>query len=244
MNLNATSKLTTIEVNNLQIDTPSGPVCISYSFQYNAARASQSDKLQHAVDYVALNKKISTLLHNQSFRLLEHAADKVYTHILTTSPLIEQIEVTTVRTPCHAAGEQMQVRISSAQRHNTAMIALGSNIDAERNFELALTHIARLGIITRRTEFIVTPPYKYESQADFLNGALLLVTPLGMSHLTLQLKQIETLLGRTRNGTRFTPRTIDLDIITFNGFVVDEEIEELPFLKDFLGYLQPEVEMR
>ena len=47
-------------------------------------------------------------------------------------------------------------------------------------------------------------------------------------------------MGRVRSENKNAPRVIDLDVITFNGNVVDKDINELPFLIDFVNNLEPE----
>lgn len=251
MQHNSTSKLTTVEIVNLRLRAYIGfidwekeklqDLVISYSFKYDSKNATASDDVQYAVDYKKINKQIIAMVDHQSFHLIETVAETIYNFIQSTSPHIQGIEVKVEKPNALRFTDNVLVKISGTDRFNTAMIALGSNIEAEENFTKALGLIQNLGVITKRTEFIITKPLKYEAQADFLNGAILLVTKRSLSELTLQLKQIESLLGRVRNGNKNAPRTIDLDITAFNGFLIDNEIDELPFLKDFLQYLLPEM---
>ncbi|HNR86691.1 MAG TPA: 2-amino-4-hydroxy-6-hydroxymethyldihydropteridine diphosphokinase, partial [Taishania sp.] len=57
------------------------------------------------------------------------------------------------------------------------------------------------------------------------------------------LRKIENKLNRVRTENKNAPRTIDLDVTTFNGKLVDNEIYELPFLVDFLHDLQPDIKI-
>ena len=57
----------------------------------------------------------------------------------------------------------------------------------------------------------------------------------------MHLKQIEAILGRVRTDNKNAPREIDLDVLTYNGFLIDEDIAELPFLIDFVQQLAPEI---
>ena len=51
------------------------------------------------------------------------------------------------------------------------------------------------------------------------------------------LKQIEALLGRVRTENKNAPREIDLDVTTYNGFIVDQDFAEFPFLIEFVQKL-------
>lgn len=216
-------------------------VVLSYSFKYDTSQVAKSDEVEDAVDYKRLTKQIIKMVDNQSFQLIEYLADKIYAKIQEYSPKIQDIEVKIEKPFALRFADNVFVKISSDDRYNTAIIALGSNIKAKENFEKALYEICRLGIIIQRTEFIETPPLKFENQPDFLNGAVLIQTKKSLSELELELKQIEVILGRVRSENKNAPREIDLDITTYNGFLVDKEIKELPFLIDFVKYLQPQL---
>ncbi|MGE8379199.1 MAG: 2-amino-4-hydroxy-6-hydroxymethyldihydropteridine diphosphokinase [Sphingobacterium sp.] len=134
------------------------------------------------------------------------------------------------------------VKRSKDNQINTALILLGSNIDPEENITIALNYIQKLGTMGNQTDFIYTKPLQFETQPDFLNGALLLHTCLPLDGLQSELKQIELDMGRLRSENKNAPRIIDLDVITFNGSIADEkDIVQLPFLYDFVKQLQPEI---
>ena len=55
-----------------------------------------------------------------------------------------------------------------------------------------------------------------------MNAAARLSTELSPHALLESLLAVERALGRTRDGPRFGPRTIDLDLLLYDGAVVDE----------------------
>ena len=116
-----------------------------------------------------------------------------------------------------------------------AVISLGSNIDPETHVEKALKGLEAVGRILKKSSFIYTEPLLYENQAEFLNGAVLLKTKLEEDELRRQLKTLETQLGRIRTPNKNGPRTIDLDIIVFDGKVVDDDYYERDFLQKMVG---------
>lgn len=218
-------------------------VVISYSFKYNTARASVTDSVDDAIDYKLLTKQIIDLVDNQNFFLIEFLAEKILQHIQAYHYGIQEISVTVEKPNALRFSDNVLVKIASEDRYNTAIIALGSNIEPEDNFQKAIAQVKQLGLIVQRTEFIKTAPLKFEDQPEFLNGALLLCTKKNLIELQLELKQIEAVLGRVRSENKNAPRQIDLDVTTFNGHLIDDEINELPFLIDFIKYLQPEIEL-
>jgi 2-amino-4-hydroxy-6-hydroxymethyldihydropteridine diphosphokinase len=73
-----------------------------------------------------------------------------------------------------------------------------------------------------------TDPVGYDDQPRFLNGAAALQTELEPRQLLDRLLAVELELGRDRSGPRFGPRTIDLDLLLYDGRSVSEPGLEVP----------------
>jgi 2-amino-4-hydroxy-6-hydroxymethyldihydropteridine diphosphokinase len=74
-----------------------------------------------------------------------------------------------------------------------------------------------------------TDPVGYEDQPRFLNGVAEVRTALAARELLERLLAIERRLGRVRGeGPRFGPRVIDLDLLLYDGLVVDEPGLQIP----------------
>jgi 2-amino-4-hydroxy-6-hydroxymethyldihydropteridine diphosphokinase len=67
-----------------------------------------------------------------------------------------------------------------------------------------------------------TDPVGVEDQPRFLNGAAAVEASLPARELLGVLLGIERRLGRTREGPRFGPRVIDLDLLLYGGEGLDE----------------------
>ena len=67
-----------------------------------------------------------------------------------------------------------------------------------------------------------TDPVGFEDQPRFLNGGAAVETSLTAGELLAVLLGIERRLGRTREGPRFGPRIIDLDLLVYGNSVLDE----------------------
>ena len=93
---------------------------------------------------------------------------------------------------------------------------------------------------TRETE-----PVGIADQPRFLNAAVALETTLPARELLDRLLAIERRLGRTREGPRFGPRTIDLDLLLYGGEQIDEPGLEVPHprLHERLFALEPLAEL-
>lgn len=251
MEQNYAPKLSIVRVENLRLRAFIGfidweteklqDVIISYSFKYDTALASQTDDVQYAVDYKKITKEIIDFVDHKSFHLIEALAEKIYTHIEASSAALQEIKVKVEKPNALRFADNVMVEIDGKDRYNTAIVALGSNINAEQNFNSSLDHLQKLGFLMQRTAFIKTKPLKFEEQPEFLNGAVLMNTQKSLPELKMHLKQIEAILGRVRTDNKNAPREIDLDVLTYNGFLIDEDIAELPFLIDLVQQLAPEI---
>jgi 2-amino-4-hydroxy-6-hydroxymethyldihydropteridine diphosphokinase len=86
-----------------------------------------------------------------------------------------------------------------------------------------------------------TDPVGPVEQPRFLNAAALLSTTLGPRELLDALLAVERDLGRTRDGPRWGPRTIDLDLLLYGDDEIDEPGLTVPHpeLAERLFVLQP-----
>ncbi len=104
---------------------------------------------------------------------------------------------------------------------NEVFLLLGSNIDPEKNIQLALEYLNRNFKILDVSHTWQTKPVGSQA-GDFLNTAVKLLTDSDAESLKANcLRHIESKLGRVRLADKYAPRTIDLDIVIFNGEVLD-----------------------
>ncbi|MCA9810197.1 MAG: 2-amino-4-hydroxy-6-hydroxymethyldihydropteridine diphosphokinase [Candidatus Dadabacteria bacterium] len=122
---------------------------------------------------------------------------------------------------------------------NRAVLGLGSNIDPEENIRKAIKIISGEVSLIKTSSFVETEPVGFKEQRSFINGALLIETSLGAVELKTRLREIESGLGRVRAANKNGPRTIDLDILVWNGEVVDADVYERGFLRDSIKELLP-----
>jgi 2-amino-4-hydroxy-6-hydroxymethyldihydropteridine diphosphokinase len=110
-------------------------------------------------------------------------------------------------------------------------IGLGSNLgDREATIRRALELLAADGAIEVEavSSLRETEPVGYLDQPRFLNGAAALRTELAPRAVLERLQQVEAALGRDRTERRFGPRTIDLDLLLYDGVQVNEPGLEIP----------------
>lgn len=135
-----------------------------------------------------------------------------------------------------------------------AYVGLGANLgDREHTLRRALELLdAREEIrVLRVSSFRETEPWGPVEQPAFVNAAAELETTLGPPELLGALLAVERGLGRVREGPRFGPRTIDLDLLLHGDVVVAEQglvlphprLHERRFALEPLAELDPELEV-
>ena len=106
----------------------------------------------------------------------------------------------------------------------TAYVGLGSNLEQPvgqitRAFdELAALPDTRL---MGCSPLYMSPPMGPQGQPDFVNAVAMLATTLTPQACMQALLAIEARHGRRRDGTRWGPRTLDLDLLLYGDTVLD-----------------------
>jgi 2-amino-4-hydroxy-6-hydroxymethyldihydropteridine diphosphokinase len=129
-----------------------------------------------------------------------------------------------------------------------AYVGLGANLgDRAAMLGAAIEQLGREeGIsVVAVSSFRETEPVGIVDQPMFLNAAAAVETELPARELLRRLLAIEGRLGRTRDGPRFGPRTIDLDLLLYGGETLSEPGLEVPHprLRERLFALEPLAEL-
>jgi 2-amino-4-hydroxy-6-hydroxymethyldihydropteridine diphosphokinase len=129
-----------------------------------------------------------------------------------------------------------------------AFIGLGGNLGEPRQaFVSAVREIEAIGVVARVSSLYETEPRDLLDQPIFTNAVLELETDLEPGELLSHLKRLEIALGREPTAERFSARTVDLDILAFDGrCVTDMEIDLIvphPRLQERRFVLEPLAEL-
>jgi len=114
----------------------------------------------------------------------------------------------------------------SAAAASRVLVALGSNLATSADggprgvLEAALDAMPAFGIrVGARGPFYRTPSLSQYAQDDYVNSVVGVETILPPQSLLAMLHRIEALFGRVRRD-RWGPRTLDLDLLDYQGLVV------------------------
>jgi 2-amino-4-hydroxy-6-hydroxymethyldihydropteridine diphosphokinase len=109
-------------------------------------------------------------------------------------------------------------------------LLLGSNLgDRAELLKQALDLIrVRAGRVRASSSVYETEPWESSPDLPFLNMAVCIETALEPMQLISVLLDIESEMGRERDGSFNAPRTIDIDILLFGSLIVDEPVLQVP----------------
>ena len=106
-------------------------------------------------------------------------------------------------------------------------LSLGSNIERYKRISAALD-----ALVKQFGELIISPVYESVSVGfdgdNFLNLVVAMNTDIPVGALSNALREIENNNGRVRAGSKFSARTLDIDILTYGSEVGLIDGIELP----------------
>lgn len=204
------------------------------------APAGHSDTLDDTVDYGAIAKGIVAIIEGEHVDLIERLAARIADMILRY-PAVQRTQVTVHKpnAPIVVPFDDVSVTVERSRetaRPKTtdthhAVIAIGGNQgdvvstlrDAVRCIDgLASTQVTGISPLYR-TDAWGMPA----GTPDFYNAVVSVNTRLSAPELLAGLQRIEASHGRVRTD-HWTSRTLDLDIIDFDGTVSDDPDLTLP----------------
>ncbi|UCC13620.1 MAG: 2-amino-4-hydroxy-6-hydroxymethyldihydropteridine diphosphokinase [Gammaproteobacteria bacterium] len=113
----------------------------------------------------------------------------------------------------------------------SAYVGIGSNLDGP--VDRVGRAIEQLDAMTGcrvldRSPLYRSAPMGPSDQPDFVNAVARLQVTLAPRDLLAELLAIEAAHGRIRGGTRWGPRTLDLDLLIYSNLTIDEPGLEIP----------------
>lgn len=112
-----------------------------------------------------------------------------------------------------------------------AFIGLGSNLDNPiRQVRAAIVALRELpkSALVSVSSLYRSAPMGPTGQPDYVNAVAAMLTRLPPRDLLDCLIATETAMGRVRGGQRWGPRIIDLDLLVYGAWQVDEEGLQIP----------------
>lgn len=112
-----------------------------------------------------------------------------------------------------------------------AYIGLGSNLDdPRRQVEQALVELGTLPStrLLSRSSLYRSAPLGLQDQPHYINAAAAVETELSAVELLSELQRLEAGHGRIRDGSRWGPRPLDLDLLLYGQERIDTPTLRVP----------------
>lgn len=230
------------------------PFVVDTVLHVDLTRAGHTDDLNDTVNYGLVAERIVEIIHGPHVDLIERLAARIADAILAQHPLVTAVDVTVHKpnAPISVPFADVAVSISrtrddmdrgisdqdrgrdlsptSAHVHH-AVIAMGGNIgNVAATLRAAVAEIDGLDgtQVVGISPLVRTAAWGMaDDTPDFLNAVIEITTTQSAAELLDKLQSIETAHGRTRES-HWSSRTLDLDIIDYDGIVSDDPHLTLP----------------
>ena len=199
-------------------------VLINVALDVDTRPAAASDAIADTVNYASLSHDIITLAERTRYYLVEKLVAEIAWLCLDdrrVSRATVTVEKPTVLRFARSVGVQVSRTQEERQEHGFPVyIALGANLESERNLRLAIERIGEHCRIDAVSPVYESRPVDGSDQPCYLNAVARAVTALPPRELKEGvLRAIEAELGRVRTGDPFAARRIDLDLILYGDRV-------------------------
>lgn len=203
---------------------------VSAMLETDTRAAGMTDDLGLSTNYGVVCRFLNAYFTEHTFKLIETAAERTAEALLLQFPRVRAVvmEIKKPEAPIPLPFGMVSVKIRRGWQR--AYIACGSNIgDRKAHLDAAVAALRcdeRCRVI-RVSDWIETTPYGDVVQADYLNGVIAIDTLYPPEVLLSRLQEIERTEARERRE-RWGPRTLDLDILLYEGVVLEEEKLTIP----------------
>lgn len=201
---------------------------------YTSTReAGRTDDLTKSIHYGEVSHFIRRFLEEHTYQLLETAAERLAEELLLHTERLERVRLE-IKKPWAPVGLPLEtVSVEIERGWHTVYLALGSNLgDKKAHLDLGVEGLrqTRGCQVLAVSDYLITEPYGVVDQDEFLNGAMKIRTLFSPYELLNRLHQLEQEAKRER-VIRWGPRTLDLDILLYDDWILDEEELHIPHME-------------
>ncbi|MCL2588851.1 MAG: 2-amino-4-hydroxy-6-hydroxymethyldihydropteridine diphosphokinase [Oscillospiraceae bacterium] len=202
---------------------------VSAELSLDLRAAGNTDDLTQTVNYAEVCGGIEQVFTSKPYDLIEACAERVAAFILRTYPRIQKVRVTVEKPQAPVAQTVQSLAVEITRARHRVYLGLGANMgDPKAALDAAIAQIPCDGLqVLQCSTYYKTKPISNIPQDDYLNCVLEIETTLPPRELMTHLLQVEANLGRERLE-RWGPRTIDIDVLTYDDMVSDDPLVTLP----------------
>lgn len=205
---------------------------INATLETDLRKAGKTDDLAASTHYGEVALLLQQKMTEQSYDLIERAAEVCAEAVLLQFPLVRSItlELRKPEAPIPLPFESVSVVIRRGWKK--AYVALGSNMgDSKAHLDQAVAALKtdEKVRVLKVADYIETEPYGDVEQDNFLNSAVAIETLYSPEELLDRLHEIEADHERKRE-IHWGPRTLDLDILLYEDVIMDTPKLTIPHI--------------
>ncbi|MEU3332788.1 2-amino-4-hydroxy-6-hydroxymethyldihydropteridine diphosphokinase [Glutamicibacter creatinolyticus] len=209
------------------------PFTVDVVLHTDTTRAALSDNVTDTVHYGEVSELVVGQIQAGPWDLIEKLAEQIAQAILTGYPSVARVDVTVHKpqAPIPVPFDDVTVAISRVQREHRAVLALGSNLgESRQTLQAAVRELQdhpQVRVEAVSPLALTKPVGGPGGQPDYLNQVIAVRTTLDPHRLLDLCQQVEREHHRTRT-VRWEARTLDVDVITYDQLVLQDERLTLP----------------
>lgn len=217
----------------------------------NASLASGSDDISDTLNYKDVAKRIISYVEGTEYQLIETLVENIASIILDDFK-VSWVEVSVSKPGAIRGSQNVGIKIRRGVADDGARrdvyLSLGSNIEAKKQLNMALAGLTEKFGSLRQSTVYQNKAVGFEGD-DFLNMVVGFKTRDGLADIKAACAEIEDASGRDRTAPKFSPRTLDIDLLMFGDTVLTKgdtllprpEILKFPFMLRPLAELAGDV---
>lgn len=205
--------------------------CLSLILKTNFEKATKSDDISHTIDYDEICNFIEKNFNKKRFNLLETATQFLAEQLILHYKKINGLKIISYKKQAILKSnvKLKHAKIKITISWHTAFIGIGSNLgDRLKNIKKAIEKLKHTKSIKIEKISTIEETKAYgRKMDDFLNCVIKIKTFATPQKLLEICSLIENDLKRERK-IKWGPRTIDLDILFYDNFIVNDDNLTIP----------------
>lgn len=195
-------------------------------------KAGKSDDINMSVNYAEVCENIKRVMTENRFNLIEKCAEEVASELLYIYDIVKAVDISVKKPQAPISMSFSSLSVNISRKKHIAYLGLGGNIgDVKSNLDIALKSLnTKHTKVKNASKYYRTSPVGNTEQPYFINMAAEIETILSPKELIDFTMGIEKSLKRERNG-RWTPRTMDIDILLYDDIVTNEKSIVIPHIE-------------
>ncbi len=207
---------------------------IDLEMGWDNTKPAASDDIVDTLNYKEAAQRIKKLAENSRFQLVETLAERI-ADMLLNEMNIPWLKLRLGKPYAVKDSSEVGVCIERHRKKDKAKVflSIGSNINKEENIRSVMQHLQDDYPDIVFSNIYETEAYGFEGDS-FYNLAAGIETDRSVHDIEFYLKNLEHLHARERNSEKFSPRTLDIDLLLYNDLILQPE-KDLP-RKEILKY--------